>query len=102
MKIFTSYSDVTGTGAIQHLSTVLGFKEQLCKWWQVSFVSNASGNIGRVGDSTITSTQGIPIGGGLNGGQFAPALAENLRNYDLADIYVIIPAGDKINLSYGV
>jgi len=103
MKIYT-YPDITGTGALQALKTVLGIVSQPCKLLQFTIVSNASGNTIRLGDAAIGATQGIPLGGSTPGStsQFIPQISEDLRNYDVADWYVIIPSGDVLSVAYGV
>ena len=101
MKVYT-LPDITGTGSLQSAATVFDFTTQICKWWQFSVVDNASGSAMRIGDENITSAQGIPVGGGGSVGQFSPPLAEPLANYDLKDVYFIIPNGDTASLVYGV
>lgn len=101
MQIVT-LPDITGTGALQSAATVFGLTSQPCKWLQVTVVSNASNAMIRLGDSGISATRGIPLGAGTLVSQFAPQISEDLRNYDLKDLYFLIPSGDKLSLAYGV
>jgi len=101
MKAF-SLPDITGTGSLQSTATVFGIQSQPCKWWQFSVVANTSSSTMRVGDSTITSTRGQPVGGHSAIGQFSPPIAEDYALYDLKDVYFIVPSGDTASLSYGV
>ena len=105
MKLFTPYDDITGDGSAHSLATLLNIKSQPCAWFQITLVDNTSGSTIRVGDETISATRGIPIGGtdGVLVTQFAPVNGQDrMINYDLKDVWLLIPNGDKVSVAYAV
>ena len=102
MEVYT-YPDITGSGSLQSAAVVLGITSQPCKWYQVTIVSNASAQTMRLGNANISSTQGIPLGGSAGAtSQFFPQISEDLRNYDIKDLFLLIPNGDTVSVAYGV
>jgi hypothetical protein len=92
--------DITGDGTAQPLAST----PTLCGWFQVSVVSNVSGIVIRLGFPNVSATQGIPIGGGLSGGNLLPQAtfsATFAKPYDLSQIKHLTPSGDVIALAYG-
>lgn len=105
MQLIT-YDDITGTGAVLQLITLLkvggvavSAKSWSTKWWQAVMVSAAGTT--RIGNVTISATNGIPVGL-VNNGQFIPAISFATDVYDLAQVYVRINSGDVMSVARGV
>jgi hypothetical protein len=102
MQVIT-YDDITGTGVKAQLITLLKVggvavsqSSWISKWYQAVMLT-ATGT-SRIGNSTISSTNGIPIGA-PNNGQFAPPIAQAADFYDLSEVYVLIKSGDVMSFS---
>lgn len=105
MKI-QCFDDITGDGAKHQLITLLKVGgvavsqvNWATKWWQAVMLS--SSGTSRLGDSNVSSTNGIPIGT-PNNGQFAPPIAFATDIYDLANVYVVIKSGDVMSVARAV
>ena len=105
MQLIT-YDDITGDGTVHQLIALLKVggvlvtaKSWSTKWWQAVMVSAAGTT--RIGNSTISATNGIPIGS-VNNGQFIPAIAFATDTYDLSQVYVRIASGDVMSVARGV
>jgi hypothetical protein len=102
MEILT-YDDIVGGGTVVQLITLLKIGGVLqvqanwdTKWYQL--VMLASTGTSRMGPSTISATNGIPIGT-PNNGQFAPPIAFATDRYDFRNVYVLIKTGDTLSVS---
>ena len=105
MQLLT-YDDITGDGTKQKLTDLLKVggvavtqAQGGSKWWQ-AVMTTASG-VTRIGNSTISSTNGIPIGA-ANNGQFIPAISFATDVYDLSQVYCIINSGDVMSVARGI
>lgn len=101
----TSIADISGDGSV-HAVASSGF----ARWIQFSTcTSGATGctantNVVRLGDSSISTSRGIPVPPG--GTMFFPPLPQTPGNearaqYDLSKIYYLVQSGDKLSITYG-
>ncbi len=105
MRVQT-FDDITGDGTKHQLITLLKIGGVAVtqtnwdtKWSQLTMVTAAGTT--RVGDSNVSSTNGIPLG--INAiGQFFPAISIFPEKYELSDIYVIIANSDVLSVARGV
>jgi len=105
MKI-QAFDDITGDGAKHQLITLLKVggvavsqTNWRVKWWQIVMLTSSGTT--RVGDSNVSSANGIPIGT-PNNGQFAPVDSAFTELYDLSDVWVIIKSGDVASVARAV
>ncbi len=89
--------DITGTGTnpVQLSATPIR-----CNWirFQTSNSVHANGSVVRVGDASVSATQGLAVP--PNGDEvLEPASATN--SYDLSQTYLNIANGDAVQVSYG-
>ena len=105
MKV-SAFDDITGDGVKHQLITLLKVggvavtqANWTVKWWQIVMVSAAGTT--RLGDSNVSSTNGIPLGANATG-QFAPIDSQFTEVYNLSQLYVIINSGDVMSVARAV
>ncbi len=96
MRIY-SLPDITLAGFSS--PTVLSATSRPCKWFQVNVLTASGANL-RIGDSSVSASQGAPMAAG--GGQFSPPIAEASNLYDLANEYIAGTLGDTVAVIYGI
>lgn len=86
-------ADIAGAGTTVQLATT----NATARW--IDFVVTGTGTV-RVGDSTTTSTKGIPISAGS--AYTTPAMYEvnGAPPYSLAAFYAYVPAGATLSVAY--
>jgi hypothetical protein len=90
-------ADISGTGSPTQLATT-----GVARWIVFQAPSTNSSNV-RVGDASITTTQGIFLAPG--GTMFYPPIGlvanqtEDTR-YNLANVYYLVQSGDKLTINY--
>lgn len=85
-------ADISGSSS----PVALGTSSQNALWIQC-IAPSTNTNAVRFGDSTVSSTRGLPIAPG--GGYNTPAMQG--RGYSLANTYVYVATGDKLSCAYG-
>ena len=84
-------ADITGDNAVHQI-----FLPEPARWVQVAVTG--SGTV-RLGDSTVSSTRGLPLVAGA--GQMLPSRGGLLR-YQQEALYVYVPSGATVSVAYGV
>lgn len=77
-------------------ATQVSTVSQQCKW--IAFQNNNASDVVRVGDSTVSSTNGIVLAGGSPGGSFTTPVAYNSTTYNLNTWYLFGTSGDKVDI----
>lgn len=95
-----SVADIAGDGAAHTLSSLLGAAAgESAKWIQWIAPSANTGTV-RIGDSSITTGQGLPIPAG--GAMFYPPIAEVAERYTFSNCNYLIPVGSTLSVTYAV
>jgi hypothetical protein len=96
-----SQADITGTGAAVQAHPSAG----QARWVQVIAQTGNAAAV-RVGGSTVSATNGIPVAAGA--GFFFPPIpvdqgqpVSTNNYYDLTSIYVYVGSGDKVSVIWG-
>jgi hypothetical protein len=86
-------ADIAGDNAVHRLTTNLNARSCI-----VQLVITGSGTV-RVGDSTTSSTLGLPFAAG--GAFMYPNPGLQLGCWHLAQIYLYVPSGATVSVAYG-
>lgn len=88
-------ADISGDGAAHAIGT--GGAQ-----WIQFIAPSGNSSVVRVGDSSITTSRGVPVAAG--GGMFMPTIPPKSdsidRSYDLSTIYYLVQSGDKLSIVY--
>ena len=89
-------ADITGDNAVHRLTT--NTNAQSCI---VQVIAIGTGTV-RLGDSTTSSSVGLPLVAGTNGvGYNYPNPGQQLGCWRLAQIYIYAPSGVTVTVAYG-